>query len=146
MIPLAERLEDFRRDVPGAAGVLVGLVVDNPAQFAMVASGAYVVTRALARVVRPYGVAGYMMTAAASYGVCWWLLGEARRRGVLVFRVRDSDGELVTLDELAEREAARGEAAFTAAAAAFAGKSEPGPLVDLDALEREVARRATSPG
>lgn len=99
---IGERLEEARKRAPAVAGALVGLVVDNPAQFAVVVSGSYVVTRMMARAVRPYGTAGVLMTAAASYGVCWWLLGEARRRGVLEFRVRGPHGELVTLAELAE--------------------------------------------
>lgn len=136
----AERLEELRRNVPGAAGVLVGLVVDNPAQFAAVASGSYVITRGLGHLVRPNTISGALMTAAASYGLCWWLMGEARRRGVLVFRVRDPiTGELITLEDLEERSAA--------VAAALAGEHDPGPdLIDLDAVEREVRRRADSPG
>lgn len=135
-----ERLEEFRRDVPGAAGVLVGLVADNPAQFAAVASGSYVITRGLGRLVRPNTISGALMTAAASYGLCWWLMGEARRRGVLVFRVRDPiTGELVTLEELEARSAAM--------AAALGAEPGPGPaLIDLAALEREVKRRAAPPG
>lgn len=138
-----ERLEELRRTAPDAAGGLVGLLVDNPAQFAMVASGAYVIGRGMARIVRPYGLAGIMMTAAASYGVCWWLLGEARRRGVLVFRVRDPiTGELVTVEELAERAAA----VDAALCDCEPGEHERPPLIDLAAVEREVTRRATSPG
>jgi hypothetical protein len=97
---IGDRLEAARRRAPELAGGLVGLVVDNPAQFAMITAGSYVVTRMMARAVRPYGPAGVLMTAAASYGVCWWLMAEARRRGILEFRVRDPHGELVTLAEL----------------------------------------------
>lgn len=138
-----ERLEELRRTAPDVAGGLVGLVVDNPAQFAMVASGAYVVTRALGRIVRPYGFAGCMMTAAASYGMCWWLLAEARRRGVLVFRVRHPvTGELLTVEELAEHEAA----IESALCDCGRDEQERPPLIDLAAVEREVARRAAPPG
>jgi hypothetical protein len=141
-VTAAERLEELRRNVPGAAGVLVGLVVDNPAQFAAVASGSYVITRGLGRLVRPNTVSGALMTAAASYGLCWWLMGEARRRGVLVFRVRDPiTGELMTLEELAER------AAAVDGALCDCGRDHaPVPLIDLAAVEREVKRRAAPPG
>lgn len=100
----AERLEAVRRELPVTAGALVGLVVDNPAQFAAVASGSYVITRAMFRVVRPYGIAGALLTAAASYGLSVFLIGEARRRGLLEFRVRGPGGELLTLAELAALE------------------------------------------
>lgn len=103
---IADRLEATRKRAPELAGGLVALVVDNPAQFAVVVSGSYVVTRMMARAVRPYGPVGVLMTAAASYGVCWWLMSEARRRGILEFRVRGPHGELVTLAELAELAAA----------------------------------------
>lgn len=103
---IADRLEAARKRAPEVAGGLVGLVVDNPAQFAMITAGSYVVTRMMARAVRPYGPVGVLMTAAASYGVCWWLLGEAQRRGVLEFRVRAPNGELVTVAELGRLAAA----------------------------------------
>lgn len=99
---IAERLEEARKRAPALAGGLVGLVVDNPAQFAVVVSGSYVITRMMVRAVRPYGPAGVFMTAAASYAVCLWLMSEGRRRGILEFRVRGPHGELVTLAELAE--------------------------------------------
>lgn len=135
-----ERLQEIRRHAPDVAGGLVGCVVDNPAQFAMVASGSYVITRGLSRLVRPNTLGGALMTAAASYGLCMYLMGEARRRGVLVFRVRDPiTGDLVTTEELLERAAD--------VSAAFAGERDPGPpLIDLDAIEREVKRRAADPG
>lgn len=100
-----DRLEEARRRAPAVAGAVVGIVVDNPVQFAVIASGSYVVTRGLARLVRPYGPAGILMTSVASYALCAWLLAEARRRGVLEFRTRDpATGELVTFAELAELE------------------------------------------
>jgi hypothetical protein len=96
-----ERLEEARRQAPAVAGALVGIVVDNPAQCALIASGSYVVTRGLGRLVRPSTFTGVLMTATASYALCWWLTAEARRRGLLTFRVRDpATGELVTLAEL----------------------------------------------
>jgi len=104
-----EHLEAARRRAPAIAGAVVGVIADNPAQCALVVSGAYVVTRGLGRLVRPSTVAGAVMTACVSQAVCWWLVGEAQRRGVLVFRVRDpATGALVTLAELAELAAASG--------------------------------------
>jgi len=96
-----ERLEELRRRTPDIAGGLVCAVVDNPAQFALVASGSFVITRAIGRLVRPTGLASGLMTATASYALCTWLLAEARRRGLITFRVRHPvTGELVTLAEL----------------------------------------------
>ena len=114
MIPLPSR-ESVRKRLPAAAGDVVGFVVDNPAQCALVASGAYVVTAALGRLVRPYGLPGIVATSLVSYAACRWLLGEAIARGVLELRARHPiTGELVTLAEL-ELELAelggRGEAA-----------------------------------
>lgn len=150
---VAEELEEFRKMAPGVAGGLVGLVVDNPCQFAMVASGSYVVTRGLGRLVRPHTIGGALMTAAASYGLCLWLMGEARARGLLVFRVRDPiTGELVTLEELDKRAAAGCVPAPSRCSCGLDGcpcrdGCEPAPpLIDLDAVEREVRRRADSPG
>lgn len=136
----AERLEDLRRDAPAAAAALVGCVADNPAQFAVVLSGSYVITRGLGRLVRPNTVGGALMTATASYALCWFLLGQARRRGVLEFKTRDPfTGELVTSAEFDRR--------LAESAGAFAGKLDPeAPLIDLEAVEREVKRRAASPG
>lgn len=96
-----ERLEELRRRAPAIAGAVVGAVADNPAQCAVVASGAFVITRGLGRLVRPTTATAALMTATASYALCWWLIGEAQRRGLLVFRVRHPvTGELVTLAEL----------------------------------------------
>lgn len=145
---IAEEVREFREMAPHIAGGVVGMVVDNPVQFAMVASGSYVITRGLGRLVRPNTISGALMTAAASYGLCMFLMAEARRRGVLVFRVRDPiSGELVTLEELAERDAEVAAACDAEMSAAFAGERDPGPpLIDLDAVEREVKRRAADPG
>jgi hypothetical protein len=87
--------------LPAAAGDVVGFVVDNPAQCALIASGAYVVTRGLGRLVRPYGMAGIVATSLVSYAACRWLVGEAVSRGVLQLRARHPvTGLLVTLAEL----------------------------------------------
>lgn len=137
-----DRLEELRRTVPAVAGGVVGIIVDNPAQFAAVLSGSYVVTRGLGRLVRPHTVGGAVMTATASYALCWWLLGEARRRGVLTFKVRDPiTGDRVTLEELAERGAA-----VDGALCDCGREHEPVSLIDLDAVEREVKRRAAPTG
>jgi hypothetical protein len=139
-VTAVDRLEELRRTAPAIAGGVVGIIVDNPAQFAAVLSGSYVVTRGLGRLVRPHTVGGAVMTATASYALCWWLLGEARRRGVLTFKVRDPfSGDRVTLEELAERSKA-------AAAACDAEHGPAAPLIDLEAVEREVRRRAAPPG
>lgn len=135
-----EVLEEVRRRIPATVGATAGIIADNPAQFAVIASGSYVVTRGLGRLVRPYTIGGALMVGVASYAACSWLLAEAQRRGVLEFKVRDPvTGELVTTAELAEleREAAK---AFTETCCAAP------PLIDLDALEREVKRRAAPPG
>lgn len=101
---ITEQLEEARRRIPAVAGGVVGLVLDNPAQFAVVLSGSYVVTRGLGRLVRPHTLGGVLMTSVTSYAVCWWLVGEAQRRGVLEFRARDAHGCLVPIGELAELE------------------------------------------
>lgn len=132
-----ERLEEARRRIPATVGATAGLIADNPVQFAMIASGSYVVTRGLGRLVRPDTLGGVLMTAAASWGVCMWLLGEARSRGLIELKVRGPGGELVTLAELGELGEPCGCGRDHAAAAA--------PLIDLDAIEREVARRRAAP-
>jgi hypothetical protein len=102
---ITEKLEAARRRVPAATGAVVGLVLDNPVQFSVVLCGSYVVTRGLGRLVRPMGAGGILMTSVTSYAVCWWLLGEARRRGLFVLRYRHPvTGELVTLEQLEQLE------------------------------------------
>lgn len=139
MSPL-EVLEEARRRIPATVGAAAGIIADNPAQFAVIVSGSYVVTRGLGRLVRPYTLGGVLMVGVTSYAACWWLLAEAQRRGVLEFKVRDPvTGELVTTAELAELE--------RDAAKAFVEQSTRPPLIDFDAVEREAAsRRAAAPG
>lgn len=105
MIPLPSR-DSLRKRLPAAAGDVVGFMLDNPAQCALIASGAYVVTAGLGRLVRPYSLPGIMATSLVSYAACRWLIGEAIARGVIELRTRHPlTGQLVTLAEL-ERELA----------------------------------------
>lgn len=99
-----DRLEDTRKRLPELAGAAAGVVADNPLQFATIVSGAYVVTRIMHRLAGPETLPGALMTAAASYAACRWILAEAQARGVLVFRQRDPvTGELITGAEFEAR-------------------------------------------
>lgn len=87
------RLEQFRRDVPGAVGQLAAFVVDNPGQVALLCAGTFVVAAAARNIVRPKTVVELLalqavMTAAAPY-----VAGEIVKRGWLKFRVRDPAGQ-----------------------------------------------------
>lgn len=91
------RLEEFRQLAPIAACEFTQLVVDNPAQFALITAGSVVAMRAAVNIVRPrtplQGLA-LMVVLQAGLPV---LARTAMDRGWLRFRVRDADGNLVPL-------------------------------------------------
>ena len=134
-MPLPSR-ESLRKRLPAAAGEVIEFTLDNPAQCAVIVSAGYVITTGLARLVRPYGLPGIVAVSAVSYVASRWLVGEAIDRGLLEFRTRHPvTGELVTLAEL--------DAELAAIRDVFDGEpAAAAPLIDLDAIQREVDRRA----
>jgi hypothetical protein len=89
------RLEEFRRQVPGAVAQVAGFVADNPAQVALIVAGTIVLTTAARNIARPKTIVEVlalqtMLTAAAPLAV-----HTAIERGWLKFRVRDHHGCLV---------------------------------------------------
>lgn len=91
------KLEQLRENLPDVVGLAARLIVDNPQQMLAVACGSYVMTSALVNLVKPRGTAGFVACGIVSYGISTALTGELIRRGVLRFRVRDEEGQLVPL-------------------------------------------------
>ncbi len=95
-----DRLGETRENLPEMIGGMARVVIDNPREFAIVGATGYVTTRALMNLVRPRGPAGDLATAVIGYALSTVMLKAARDRGYLVFRVRDLDGNLVSLSDL----------------------------------------------
>lgn len=95
---LHRRLEQGRRQVPRVIGDMAQIVVDNPGQFVLVGSGVVVFTKVMANAMRPRTP----LQALALFVVChagsMVLLRKAMEAGLLRFRVRDEDGNLVPLE------------------------------------------------
>lgn len=89
--------ERFRRTLPAAAAQVTQLVVDNPAQFALVIAGTVVTARAAFNIVRPRTpLEGLALMVVLQVGLPA-LATAAIDRGWLKFRVRDEDGNLIPL-------------------------------------------------
>lgn len=88
-------IEQMRRNIPKTVGDAVQVVVDNPAQVAVVFAGGVVMTRVLANLMRPRGpleLLALMITCQAA----GMLLGaKAVDAGLLRFRLRGADGEFL---------------------------------------------------
>lgn len=98
------RLEEVRQKLPAAVGLATELICDNPAQFAIIASGSFCVARIFGHLVRPRTPLQALLTATAAWATCRVLLAEASSRGLLVIKVRDLDGNLVPVGELGLKE------------------------------------------
>jgi hypothetical protein len=86
-----------RAAAPDAARRLVQLAADNPAQMAVLVSGAYLAGGLAARLVRPRGpleLAALLIVLNAGIG---WGLPRLLDSGVIRLKVRDEDGHLRSL-------------------------------------------------
>jgi hypothetical protein len=91
------RIEQLRVQVPVLAEKLTQLVVDNPAQFALLFAGGIVLGRVAGRMVRPRtALEGLALMTVLQAGVPL-LATQAIERGWIRFKVRDEDGQLVPL-------------------------------------------------
>lgn len=95
---IAEQLAEARDRIPEAAGIAAQLLIDNPAQFGLVAAGAVVWGKILVNLVRPRTLTEALATIAVGDAVMFLALREAMKSGLLRFRVRDLDGHLVPLE------------------------------------------------
>lgn len=89
------RVEQLRVQVPVLAEKLTQLVVDNPAQFALLMAGGIVLGRAAANIVRPRTVLEALALMAVLQAGVPLLASQALERGWIRLRVRDEDGQLV---------------------------------------------------
>lgn len=91
------RIERFRESAPHVAAGVAQVIVDNPGQFALVAAGTVVITRAAFRLVHPRTP----LEALALFVVLQVGLPHLAMLGIekgwLTFKVRDAEGCLVPL-------------------------------------------------
>lgn len=99
------RIEELRDEAPEAIGRVARVILDNPGQFAIIASGSYCVARAVGTMVRPRTLPQALMAGTAAWAASWWLLSEARRRGLITFYGRDAHGCRVPLPYRADASA-----------------------------------------
>jgi hypothetical protein len=86
------RVEQLRVQVPALAEKITQLVVDNPAQFALLMAGGIVLGRAAVNIVRPRtGLEALALAAVLQAGVPL-LASQVLERGWIRLRVRDEDG------------------------------------------------------
>ena len=91
----ADRLEQVRRRVPVIAGQVAQIIIDNPGQCAVVAAGAIVLTRAMTNLVQPRTPLQAIAVLITCQMAGTWLAARAVESGVLQFRLRGPDGELL---------------------------------------------------
>lgn len=94
------RMDEVRQKLPEVTARVVEVLADNPAQCGLIISGSFCVARIYGHLVRPRTPIQILMTTAMAYATSMYLVKEARRRGLLVIRVRDENGCLVPVDEL----------------------------------------------
>lgn len=78
--------------LPGAARDMTQFVVDNPAQSVVLVSGAIVLTRALANIVRPRNPLEALALLFVSEALCIGGAAAVVRSGLMPLRARDADG------------------------------------------------------
>jgi hypothetical protein len=91
------RAESLRQELPGAVAAITRVVADNPGQFALIAAGTMVATRAAFNLVKPRTALEALALAVVLQVGLPVLATRAIERGWLKFRTRDADGCLVPL-------------------------------------------------
>jgi hypothetical protein len=91
------RIAAAAQRLPGIAKNFTQVVVDNPGQFAMVAAGTIVLTRAAVNLVRPRGPLEALALMVFLQLAIPRAAMAAVDRGWITFRVRTPDGRLVPL-------------------------------------------------
>lgn len=91
-------VEQVRRRVPETVRNVVQVVVDNPGQVAVVFAGTVVMTRVVANLMRPRGPLEFLALAITCQAAGTYLAAKAVDAGLLRFRVRGPDGELLPAD------------------------------------------------
>jgi len=91
------RLETARRQLPGAVLRITEFVVDNPGQCALLAAGTVVVTAMARNLVKPRTVLEMLALHAVLTASAPLVAEQVVKRGWLTFRVRDADGNLITV-------------------------------------------------
>ena len=95
-----EKLDETREKLPEAIGEIARIVIDNPVQFAAIGAGSWVTASILMNLVKPRGIVGCASTGFIAYLASLFIMTEAKKRGLLVIRVRDENGCLVPLKDL----------------------------------------------
>lgn len=94
---LAGRADQIRHELPFMVAKVVEVVVDNPAQMALILAGGVVIGRAAANIVRPRTPLQALALMVVLQVGTPLLMSEAVKRGWIKFRVRDENGDLVPL-------------------------------------------------
>lgn len=94
---MTDEIDRAAQQLPGAMATFTQLLVDNPAQFALVASGSFVITRAAVSIVRPRTPAQALALFVFLQLAMPKLAMAAVDKGWITFRVRDAEGCLVPL-------------------------------------------------
>lgn len=88
-------VEQARRRVPEVVRDVVQVAVDNPGQVAVVFAGSVVMTRVLANLMRPRGPLEFLALVITAQAAGTYLAARAVDAGLLRFRLRGPDGELL---------------------------------------------------
>lgn len=94
---LPQRAERLRVAMPRAAATATELIIDNPLPFGLVAAGSIVLGRAGANIVRPRNVLEAVALWVVLDFAAFLLIRKGMDSGLLQFRIRDEDGQLVPL-------------------------------------------------
>lgn len=98
--PAPGRLRRALDQAPDAARAVTQFAVDNPAPVAISLAGAVVVPKLLLRAVRPRGPVEGIATLIVSSVLCAWGYGQLIDRGVLRFRIRGENNDLLPDEDL----------------------------------------------
>lgn len=92
-----QRFDDARQAAPAAAAAAVQVIVDNPAQFAVMTAATIVLARTAVRVMRPRSALELLALMVVLEVTLPRLAMAAIDRGWMTIRIRDVDGRLVPL-------------------------------------------------
>jgi hypothetical protein len=88
-------VDSMRRAVPETVRDVVQVVVDNPGQVAVLFAGGVVMTRVMANLMRPRGPLELLALMITCQAAGAYLGSKAVDAGLLRFRLRGPDGELL---------------------------------------------------
>lgn len=88
-------VESIRKVLPEKVKEAAQIVIDNPSQFALVASGSFVFSRIMMNLVKPKNLPEALAVMLVCQAGGSYLAMKAVENGVIKFKVRDAHGCLV---------------------------------------------------